>query len=106
MPDDPALPDVSRPGAVAPDAPHEGGWLLNDLGGDPVLLAIGGHGPLVDGCRVLEIDDTPVIRERYLGEAPSALYLIRPDQVIAGRWMTFDEEAIGTCLKRLWEGGA
>ena len=32
--------------------------------------------------------------ERYLGDAHSAIYLIRPDQYIAARWTEFDEATI------------
>jgi 3-(3-hydroxy-phenyl)propionate hydroxylase len=38
------------------------------------------------------------LRERYLGEARSAIYLLRPDQHVAARWITFDEAAIRTAL--------
>ena len=106
VPDDASLPEVSRPGAVAPDAPMGDGWLLNALGREPALLAIGIDAPPLEGCRKLEIDDTPFMRERYLGEAVSAVYLVRPDQVIAARWCRADEEAIDAALKAMWEGMA
>lgn len=104
-PDDPALPRLSRPGAVAPDAPQDQCWLLNRLGGEPVLLAIGCAAPAIDGCRVVQTDRNDVVRARYLGDAGSALYLIRPDQVVAARWTAIDEDAIEAALRGLWEGG-
>ena len=36
--------------------------------------------------------------ERYLGDAQSAVYLIRPDQYIAARWTEFDEVTIKGAL--------
>ena len=37
---------------------------------------------------------------RYLGEAPGAVYLIRPDQHVAARWNAFDEAALRAALRR------
>ena len=104
-PDHRDLPEVSRPGAVAPDAPSAEGWLLNALGGEPMLLTIGCSAPRGADCPVLELDPDPMIVERYLGAAPSAIYLIRPDQVIAARWVEADDSMIDAALKRLWDGG-
>ena len=101
-PDDQPLPDASRPGAVAPDAPLDAGWLLNALGGEPVLLTIGCPAPDMPGCRVLAVTDNSYIRSRYLGDADSAVYLIRPDQVIAARWVEPDVPAIEAALKRIY----
>ena len=36
--------------------------------------------------------------ERYLGDAQSAIYLLRPDQYIAARWTEFDEVTIKGAL--------
>lgn len=38
------------------------------------------------GLRQVRADVTPEVRERYLGDLNRAYYLIRPDQIIAGRW--------------------
>lgn len=103
-PDEPALPDVSRPGAVAPDAPCDNGWLLNALGGDVVLLALGVTAPDMTGARVVRPGLNDHIRRRYLGDADTAIYLVRPDQVIAARWLKARPGDIEAALARLWEG--
>ena len=103
-PDDPALPEMSRPGAVAPDAPLGEGWLLNALGRGPVLLTLGCAPPEGVNISTLSPDLNPTLRKRYLGDAPQALYLIRPDQVVAARWVTTDDAAIKAELAALWEG--
>ena len=97
-PDDKALPATSRPGSVAPDAPLPGGWLIDQLGHDPVLLAIGTAAPKVEGLRTLTLTPTPELQARYLGPVPAALYLIRPDQIVAARWLTADPTAIAQAL--------
>ena len=39
------------------------------------------------GCRLLRIDAPgEALRERYLGQARRAVYLIRPDQHVCARW--------------------
>jgi 3-(3-hydroxy-phenyl)propionate hydroxylase len=106
-PDAPDLPEVSRPGAVAPDAPFDGGWLLDRLGGRMVVLAIGCDAPGLAGAEVLRLDPTPEIARRYLGAAPAALYLVRPDQVVGARWSGgADRAAIEAAITATWEGEA
>lgn len=104
-PDDVGLPERTRPGAPAADAPLEnGGWLIDNLGNRFVLLALdvdAGGQRVVDG---IEIDVVRVVvndklRERYLGDAPSAVYLIRPDQHVAARWQTYDADAVDQALR-------
>lgn len=102
-PDDPALPQTSRPGAVAPDAPLPEGWLIDRLGREPVLLAIGQPAPVVTGLRAVGLDPTPQLQARYLGSAKAALYLIRPDQIVAARWQTASPAAITKAAKTIWE---
>ncbi len=104
-PDDDRLPAISRPGSVAPDAPMDAGWLIRQLGGDVVLLAIGCEPPTVDGARPLALAPDGFLAERYLGDAGHALYLIRPDQVVAARWVDTDAAQIETAVSQLWEGG-
>src|SRR5690606_20155654 len=87
-PDDARLPDASRPGAVAPDAPLGDGWLLDALAGGFTVLAFGQEAPGVPGTRPLSPALTDMLRKRYMGGAEQALYLIRPDQVVAARWVT------------------
>ncbi len=108
-PDDPALPQGSRPGSVAPDAPLPQGWLIDQLGHTPVLLAIGQPAPDVAGLRTLSLALTPEVQTRYLGPAPSlgpasrALYLIRPDQIVAARWQTATAAQIAGALTAIWQ---
>jgi 3-(3-hydroxy-phenyl)propionate hydroxylase len=102
-PDDAALPAASRPGSVAPDAPLPDGWLIDQLGHDPALLAIGAVAPKVEGLRTLTLEVTPELHIRYLGRAASALYLIRPDQIVAARWQVADAVAITQALTALWQ---
>jgi 3-(3-hydroxy-phenyl)propionate hydroxylase len=102
-PDDPALPLESRPGAVAPDAPVPQGWLIDQLGREPLLLAIGQPAPMVAGLNSLALAPTPDLHARYLGTAPNALYLIRPDQIVAARWLTATREAIFEAATAIWE---
>lgn len=103
-PDDPRLPAEARPGAVAPDAPLGNGWLSEALGRDVVLLALGCRPPAVAGVRVLCPDLDDVMDRRYLGAATQALYLIRPDQVVAARWVTAEADAIAAALSAIWQG--
>ncbi|PIV75215.1 MAG: FAD-dependent oxidoreductase [Rhodobacteraceae bacterium CG17_big_fil_post_rev_8_21_14_2_50_65_11] len=98
-------PARSRPGSPCADAPLGEGYLLGQLGGRFTLLTIGAEAPDSLTCEGLEIDRlaveaTPEIHERYLGEAESAVYLIRPDQHVAARWPSFDAGAVEAALKR------
>ncbi|MDZ4096091.1 MAG: FAD-dependent oxidoreductase [Paracoccaceae bacterium] len=103
-PDDADLSPGARPGAVAPDAPLAAGWMTEALGGDFVLLALGCDAPPVPGVRNLTPALTPLIRARYLGQAKAALYLIRPDQVVAARWQDAGAKAIMTAVTAAREG--
>jgi 3-(3-hydroxy-phenyl)propionate hydroxylase len=96
-PDDPSLPSAARPGAVAPDAPLGNGWLSDALGGQFTLLALGRPAPKTD-LPVVAPEVTRTLRARYLGAAPHAVYLIRPDQVVAARWVDADATAITHAL--------
>ena len=94
----PGGPSATRPGAPCPDAPLGNGYLLDRLGGAFTLLAIGTDAPATD-LATLEIDTpSPDLRDRYLGTAKSALYLIRPDQHIAARWARHDPQRLATAL--------
>ncbi len=105
-PDDVGLPAVSRPGAVAPDAPlADGSWLLNHLGANTVLLVLGAPAPAGGTMPVLAPAITPEIRARYLGGAAQALYLIRPDQVVAARWSSATASEVATAAAAIWETG-
>jgi 3-(3-hydroxy-phenyl)propionate hydroxylase len=104
--DDARLPAVSRPGAVPPDAPQGDGWLLERLGDGLCLLAVGDIAPPDTTLPVITAEMNDHIRARYLGDAArGALYLIRPDQVVAARWAdTADADDIATAAKDIWEG--
>ncbi len=75
-----------------------------------VLLVFGKDGgarPVACGdvaARVLTVgdqivDDKGVLTARYDGK-PGTVYLIRPDQYVAGRWRAFDEAKIKRALAR------
>ncbi|MFN3936291.1 MAG: FAD-dependent oxidoreductase [Gemmobacter sp.] len=101
--DDPALPAVSRPGAVAPDAPlPDGRWLIDALAGRVTLLGIGMDPPDVAGTVPLRIEPDARIAARYLGEAQTVLYLIRPDQIVAARWIEARPDAVATAVAEIW----
>lgn len=106
-PDHPAMPQRSRPGSPCPDAPVEAGWLLRQLGPGFILMTVDAEAPetlsahgLTLARLALTARGNEALRERYLGEAASAVYLIRPDRHIAARWKSFDKSAIGAALAR------
>jgi 3-(3-hydroxy-phenyl)propionate hydroxylase len=108
-PDHPLMPTRTRPGAPAVDAPVAGGWLLDRLGGGFQLMTIDAEGPEaldVAGIPVRRLalstadDPSGALAARYLGEAGSAVYLLRPDQHVAARWETFDEAAVRAAVLR------
>ena len=103
-PDDPGLPQATRPGSVAPDAPLAEGWLLNVLDGRLTLLALGPADTENAPIPVLAPTMTELIRARYLGAAEQAYYLIRPDQVVAARWLTLDNKSLLDTISKLWKG--
>jgi 3-(3-hydroxy-phenyl)propionate hydroxylase len=96
-------PAATTPGMPCPDAPHLDGYILDHLAGEFIVMAIGcpaqdmkAHGIATKTLLV----DTPSdeLRSRYLGEAASAIYLIRPDQHVVGRWDAFDANAIADAI--------
>ncbi|MBU2483540.1 MAG: FAD-dependent oxidoreductase [Alphaproteobacteria bacterium] len=102
-PDCAAMPDRTRPGSPLVDAPVPGGWLLDRTGFGFQLMTIDEAAPdvlTVEGVEVKSLplntaDDTDgYLRQRYLGDATSAVYLIRPDQHVAARWDHYDETAV------------
>ena len=103
-PDDTGLPVGTRPGAVAPDAPLGDGWLLEALAGGFTLLVLGQGVREVPGVRMLAPEMTETLRRRYLGGAEKALYLIRPDQVVAARWVAAEPQEIAEAFAAAWEG--
>jgi 3-(3-hydroxy-phenyl)propionate hydroxylase len=104
-PDHPEMPARTRPGSPCPDAPVAGGWLLQALGRGFTLMTINAGAPEqvpAHGLTVprLALAATPEIAARYLGEAPGAVYLIRPDQHVAARWDRYDEAAVAAALAK------
>ncbi|NOX73781.1 MAG: FAD-dependent oxidoreductase, partial [Alphaproteobacteria bacterium] len=100
------LPEGLRPGASAIDAPVGDGWLLDQLGDKFQLLALGVDVPdslEVDGITIEALriapDASAQFGTRYLGGAKSAVYLMRPDQHVAARWIKYDEVAVKAALK-------
>jgi len=101
-------PARTRPGAPCPDAPLGDGFLLDKLGNEFQLLAIDADIPdqVEDGgiaataLRISAADDASGdLAARYLGDAGSAVYLLRPDQHVAARWPSFDEAAVKTAIR-------
>ena len=100
-------PARTRVGSACTDAPIGDGFLLGHLGDDFVVLAIDTDAPDgidVDGTtlRTLRVstedDPTGALALRYLGDAKSAVYLIRPDQHVTARWPAFDAESCRTAV--------
>ena len=108
-PDDLGGPERTRPGSPCPDAELADGFLLSQLGNDFVLLCINADGPdsleesgiSTRTLKLTEADDPKrYVKERYLGDAKSAVYLIRPDQHVAARHAAFDEKTIRADIRR------
>ena len=97
-------------GAPCPDVPvtaadGKADWLLNRFGNDFTLLFLGpAENRTIKGCKSVIVgqdvfDTDGLIKERYDGDK-NAVYLIRPDQHVAGRWKKFDPAAIEAALKK------
>ena len=102
-------PERTRPGSSCPDAPLGDGFLLDKLGGKFVLLTIDADAPDVieeEGIEVTRLalsikdDKTLALQERYLGKLESGVYLIRPDQHVAARRPSFDENQFRHAIRR------
>ncbi len=107
----PGGPARSRPGSPCADLPVPGGHLLDRLGGRDAprfqILAIDTPAPASFAAAGLECEvialstaEAPLLKDRYLGEAAGAVYLIRPDQHVAGRWQSWDAQALAAALAR------
>lgn len=102
-------PARTRPGAPCADAPLSDGFLLDRLPGQFTLLCLNTDAPdlaEVDGVPLhplllsTSVDDpTGALRERYLGDAEKAVYLIRPDQHVVARWPSVDPDAIRAAMR-------
>jgi 3-(3-hydroxy-phenyl)propionate hydroxylase len=112
-PDADVFAGSQRPGTPCADAPvrcnGRDGWLLEQVGGDFVLLAFGpGAARPVSHVgvqtRVLtvgeDIDDTRGLLAQRYDAQPGTGYLIRPDQHVAARWRRFDAAKAQAALRR------
>lgn len=111
----PGGPSRSRVGSPCPDAPLGEGFLISKLGDRFQILTIDEDAPdsvEEDGISAQRLavwtrdDPTGILRDRYLGAAKSAVYLIRPDQHIAARWDHFDEDALRAAIRTATAKGA
>ena len=102
-------PSATRPGSACPDAPLGDEFLLPKLADRFTLLTIDADAPdLIEeaGIKVERLalsvkdDKTQELKRRYLGDATSAVYLIRPDQHVAARRDTFEENAFRHAIRR------
>ncbi len=102
-------PARSRPGSACPDAPLSDAFLLPLLSDRFTILSIDAEAPdtleeagITATRLALSVADdaTGDLAARYLGDAGSAVYLIRPDQHVAARWDGFDETQMRAALRR------
>ena len=103
-------PARTRPGSPCHDAPLADGYLLDRLGqgftlllldvDDPETLDMPGAHPLTVLSLSTKDDATGLLKDRYLGTASQAVYLIRPDQHVAGRWAQIDEDTLAASLAK------
>ena len=108
-------PARTRVGSPCPDAPLDGDFLITKLGNTFQLLTIDADAPdslTEDGITATRLaisasdDASGALKERYLGDANGAVYLIRPDQHVAARWDSFDEAAIRAAIRTATAKGA
>jgi len=104
----PGGPARTRPGSPCPDVPLGDGFLLGRLGGGFQILTIDADAPEAveeGGVAATRLalsaaaDPSDALRARYLGDALSAVYLLRPDQHVAARWRGYDEAAVRAALR-------
>ncbi len=105
------LPEATlvRVGAPCIDVKLGDSYLLNRLGDSFTIMGINVNIPnslILQGIKIACFsmatadDPTGQLAQRYLGNAKTALYLIRPDQHVMGRWQTFDKQQISQTLQR------
>ena len=102
-------PARTRPGSPCPDVALGNAFLLDGLGDRFTLLTVNAEAPdsLTEGgidvarlALTSKDDATGALAARYLGDAPAAVYLIRPDQHVAARFPAYDEDAIRAAIRR------
>lgn len=105
----PGGPDRTRVGSACPDAKLGNSFLISQLGNTFRILTIDADAPQRvedDGVTATRLaistkdDPSGVLKDRYLGAATGAVYLIRPDQHVAARWECFDEDALRAALRK------
>jgi len=99
-------PDVDQwqggvaPGSSALDAMFEDRWLIDQLGGEFVLLTNGAR-VSIEGVRTVDMsgyEETDAVIDRYALE-PGCAYLFRPDQYVAARWQAPNTVAVEQALE-------
>jgi 3-(3-hydroxy-phenyl)propionate hydroxylase len=90
-------PAATRVGSACVDAALDRGFLLDLLPGQFTILAINTAAPdlrNVEGVAIAQVnlttqqnDPQGLLAQRYLGDQAKAIYLIRPDQHVAARWV-------------------
>ncbi|NVK16118.1 MAG: FAD-dependent oxidoreductase [Rhodobacteraceae bacterium] len=102
-------PERTRPGSPCLDVPLGDGFLLDKLGDKFVLLTIDADAPEVieeAGVEVTRLalsikdDKTLALKDRYLGKHESCVYLIRPDQHVAARRPSYDDNQFRHAIRR------
>jgi 3-(3-hydroxy-phenyl)propionate hydroxylase len=102
----PGGPARTRPGSPASDAPVGQGFLLEQLPEGFTLLAL--NTPVPETLRIDTVAltsrtleaDSGLLADRYLGAAPQAVYLLRPDHHVAARWPAFNHDAVTAALRK------
>ncbi|MCV6627212.1 MAG: FAD-dependent oxidoreductase [Cellvibrionaceae bacterium] len=101
------------PGTNCADAPikvdGQASWLINQLGKSFKLLCFGEVDAQAVSCQGINAevivvgrdfeDSEGLVAERYDGK-PGTVYLLRPDQYVAGRWRAFDTAAIEAAIAK------
>ena len=99
------------PGAPCVDAPLNGGWLLERLGGRACLLRFaadeeaGASAPPLSDLPevVVTLDARHALAAARYDAAPGTAYLVRPDQYVAARWRRATAETIAAAASRWHE---
>ena len=104
------LPFISRPGSPCPDAILDNkNFLLKELGSGFTIMTINiiptAPTPyFASRVKHIKLEATgsknEALKDRYLGNQSGAVYLIRPDQYITGRWLYYDNEILNTAINK------
>ena len=94
-PDSDAWAGGVPPGAVAEDAPHADGWLLDHL--NPGFTVLRFSPP--DGSAQLFVDPASIAATRY-DATPGTTILFRPDGHVVARWRHYDPALVAAACRR------